>query len=85
MTYVHSLLDHVPSAIAVVGESGATRYRNRAFQDTFGSDAEDWLHEAARTVAGERGWLLGFFVDGDEKDVSVSNGRVPVFVYATRR
>ena len=49
MTYVHSLLDHVPSAIAVVGENGTTRYRNRAFQDTFGSDAEEWLREAART------------------------------------
>ena len=31
------------------------------------------------------GHSVNFFVDGDEKDVSVSNGRVPVFVYATRR
>ena len=66
MTYVQSLLDHVPSAIAVVGETGTTRYRNRAFQDTFGSDAEEWLREAARTVAGEHGWLKGFFTEGDD-------------------
>ena len=31
------------------------------------------------------GHSVNFFVEGDEKDVSVSNGRVPVFVYATRR
>jgi len=66
MTYVHSLLDHVPSAIAVVGEGGTTRYRNRAFQSSFGSDADDWLREAARAVAGERGWLQGFFIEGDD-------------------
>lgn len=78
MTYVQSLLDHVPSAIAVVGESGSTRYRNRAFQDAFGSDAEDWLREAARAVAGERGWLQGFFLEGDDNqtiDVEIE-GRI---------
>jgi uncharacterized protein YigE (DUF2233 family) len=31
------------------------------------------------------GHSVNFFVEGDEKTVSVSNGRVPVFVYATPR
>lgn len=78
MTYAHSLLDHVPSCIAVVDENGSTRYRNRAFQDVFGSDAEGWLKEAARAVAGERGWLQGFFLEGDEQqtiDVEIE-GRI---------
>jgi two-component system phosphate regulon sensor histidine kinase PhoR len=78
MTFALSLLDHLNSSIAVVGENGAVRYRNRAFEDSFGADAEGWLKEAARAVAGERGWLQGFFLDGDEQktiDVEIE-GRV---------
>jgi signal transduction histidine kinase len=67
MTLATSLLDHLSSSIAVVGEDGAVRYRNRAFERAFGSDAEAWLKEASRAVAGERGWLQGFFLDGDEQ------------------
>jgi len=67
MTLAMSLLDHLSSSIAVVGEDGAVRYRNRAFERAFGSDAEGWLKEASRAVAGERGWLQGFFLDGDEQ------------------
>jgi len=78
MTFALSLLDHLHSSIAVVGESGVVRYRNRAFEESFGADAAGWLKEAARAVAGERGWLQGFFLDGDEQktiDVEIE-GRV---------
>ena len=78
MTFALSLLDRLSSSIAVVGENGVVRYRNRAFEQSFGSDAASWLKEAARAVAGERGWLQGFFLDGDEQktiDVEIE-GRV---------
>jgi two-component system, OmpR family, phosphate regulon sensor histidine kinase PhoR len=78
MTFALSLLDHINSSIAVVGENGTVRYRNRAFEESFGSDAASWLKEAARAVAGERGWLQGFFLDGDDgKTIDVEiEGRV---------
>lgn len=72
------LLDHIASSIAVVGDNGMIRYRNRAFDDAFGSDAEQWLKEASRAVAGERGWLQGFFMEVEEQrtiDVEIE-GRV---------
>jgi len=72
------LLDQLPTPIAAIAENGTIRYRNRAFNDAFGGDAIDWIREAARTVAGERGWLQGFFLDGDESrtiDVEIE-GRV---------
>lgn len=78
MTLALSILDRIPSSIAVVGENGGIRYRNAAFEQAFGSDAEQWLKEAARAVAGERGWLQGFFAEGDEHhtiDVEIE-GRV---------
>jgi signal transduction histidine kinase len=61
------LLDHLSSCIAVVGDNGSIRYRNRAFEEAFGSDAGQWLKDAARAVAGERGWLQGFFMDAEEQ------------------
>lgn len=73
-----SLLDRMPTAIAVVTETGNVDYRNNAFAETFGRDAMSWLKDAARAVGGERGWLQGFFVDGDEPrtiDVEIE-GRV---------
>ncbi|HYC87872.1 MAG TPA: HAMP domain-containing sensor histidine kinase [Thermoanaerobaculia bacterium] len=72
------LLDQLPTSIAAVAENGTVRYRNRAFNEAFGADAIDWIREAARTVAGERGWLQGFFLEGDEArtiDVEIE-GRV---------
>jgi len=60
------LLDQLPTSIAAIAENGTIRYRNRAFNDAFGGDAIDWIREAARTVAGERGWLQGFFLDADD-------------------
>jgi signal transduction histidine kinase len=72
------LLDQLPTSIAAIGENGTIRYRNRAFSDAFGGDATDWIREAARAVAGERGWLQGFFVETDDSrtiDVEIE-GRV---------
>lgn len=78
MTFAITLLDHLSSCIAAVGENGAIRYHNRAFDESFGSDAEQWLKDAARAVAGERGWLQGFFMEAEEQrtiDVEIE-GRV---------
>ncbi|HEX2832085.1 MAG TPA: ATP-binding protein [Thermoanaerobaculia bacterium] len=66
MSFTRSLLDHLPTAIAVVAQTGEIRYRNEAFGSIFGDEAEEWLREAARAVAGERGWLQGFFLEGEE-------------------
>jgi signal transduction histidine kinase len=80
------ILDHLSSCIALVGDNGVVRYRNRAFEEAFGSDAEHWLKEAARTLAGERGWLQGFFMDVDEQrmiDVEIE-GRVYRIDYIMR-
>lgn len=66
MNFALSLLDHLPTSIAAVSESGSVRFRNRAFNQSFGTDSVDWIRDAARTVAGERGWLQGFFLDSDE-------------------
>ena len=62
------------SPIAIVNEHGTIDWSNRAFQSAFGS-ATSWLQEAARAVAGERGWLQGFFLPGDDQrsiDVDIS-------------
>jgi signal transduction histidine kinase len=78
MNYAPALLDHLPNAIGVITENGAIEYRNHAFDETFGNDAAQWIKEAARAVAGERGWLHGFFVDNDDlrsTDVEIE-GRV---------
>jgi two-component system, OmpR family, phosphate regulon sensor histidine kinase PhoR len=74
-----SLLDRLTTPIAVITETGLIEYRNGAFEATFGSDASAWLKDASRMLAGERGWLQGFFVDGDDEpktlDVEIE-GRV---------
>lgn len=51
--------------IALVNDHGSIEWRNDAFEATFGSDAKDWLVQAARTLAGERGWLQSFFLEND--------------------
>ena len=66
MSVPSGVLNHLASAIAVVNASGGIEYRNRAFEEAFGKEADNWLKDAARAVAGERGWLSGFFVDSDE-------------------
>lgn len=55
------------SPIAIVNQNGGIEWHNRAFADAFGDDAGAWLKDASRAVAGERGWLLGFFVDRTEE------------------
>jgi two-component system phosphate regulon sensor histidine kinase PhoR len=77
-SFALSLLDRLPTPIAVVTDVGLIQYRNEAFGEIFGSDANAWLKEAARAVAGERGWLQGFFASGDDSrtiDVEIE-GRV---------
>jgi signal transduction histidine kinase len=64
--YATALLDRLPTAISVITQHGEVEYRNAAFEQTFGSDAKSWLKDAARAVAGERGWLQGFFLAGDD-------------------
>jgi two-component system phosphate regulon sensor histidine kinase PhoR len=64
--FARPLLDELPMAIALVAEDGTIDYGNHAFTDTFGSDTPVWLKEAAKTVAGERGWLQTFFAAADE-------------------
>jgi len=78
MKFVLDLLDQLPSSIAAVADNGAIRYRNKAFNDAFGSDAVDWIKEASRAVAGEAGWLQAFFLESEEKrtiDVEIE-GRI---------
>jgi signal transduction histidine kinase len=70
------VLDHLPTSIAAITERGDVRYRNHAFDEAFGSDAVSWITEAARNVAGERGWLHGLF-HGTEDTVDVEiEGRI---------
>jgi signal transduction histidine kinase len=59
------IAQHLKTPIAIVNEHGGVEWRNDAFEATFGTDAKDWLTQAARAVGGERGWLQGFFLDAD--------------------
>ncbi len=63
----YQIATRLKSPIAIVNENGGVEWRNRAFDEVFGDDAGAWLKDAARAVAGERGWLLGFFVDRNEE------------------
>lgn len=68
---------YLKSPIVIVNEHGGVEWRNDAFAAGFGIDSPSWLQEAARAVAGERGWLQGFFLPGDDQrsiDVEI-NGR----------
>lgn len=66
MSFTRDVLDNLSSSIALVTENGAIEYRNRAFMEAFGNEADQWIRDAARAVAGERGWLHGFFIDSEE-------------------
>ena len=71
-----SLLDNIPTAIAVAREDGSIVYRNNAFRDCFGEGADDWMAKNSHAVAGERGWLQAFFAEkGHSVDLDY-NGRV---------
>ena len=63
----YSIAAHLKSPIAIINERGGIEWRNNAFLEAFGESAAGWLQQAARVVAGERGWLQGFFLPGDEQ------------------
>ena len=63
----YTIAQRVKTPIAIVTERGGIEWANDSFEATFGADAKDWLKEAARAVAGERGWLQGFFLAADEQ------------------
>jgi signal transduction histidine kinase len=61
----HIIARHLKTPIALINEHGGIEWSNEAFETTFGNDAKNWLTQAARAVAGESGWLQGFFLDAD--------------------
>ncbi len=78
-SFAIALLDRLPAPVAVVTETGSIEYRNNAFEESFGGNAATWLNQAARAVAGERGWLQGFFLTGGDEQTTMDtdiSGRV---------
>ena len=65
------IAEKLKSPIAIITERANVAWKNDAFEQTFGSDAQQWLKEGARAVAGESGWLQGFFVGGDDDERAV--------------
>ncbi|HSP17861.1 MAG TPA: HAMP domain-containing sensor histidine kinase [Thermoanaerobaculia bacterium] len=63
----YTIAQYLKSPIAIINETGALDWRNTAFESAFGTGVPTWLQEAARAVAGERGWLQGFFLPGDDQ------------------
>lgn len=66
MSTNHVIAEHLKTPVAIVNEKGGVEWRNGAFDTVFGNDAAGWLKDAARSVAGEHGWLRGFFLAGDD-------------------
>jgi signal transduction histidine kinase len=66
MSKQYTIAKRIKMPVAIVNEQGGVEWNNDAFDAVFGWDATDWLKEAARAVAGERGWLQGFFIAGEE-------------------
>lgn len=62
----YAIAKRLMTPIAVVDERGVARWRNAAFEAIFGADTHGWLTEAARAVAGETGWLKGFFIGAND-------------------
>jgi two-component system phosphate regulon sensor histidine kinase PhoR len=67
----YSIAEYLKSPVAIVNDRGEVHWHNRAFEALFGADGGEWLRQAARTVAGERGWLQDFFITGEERSVDV--------------
>ena len=61
------IAESLKSPIAIVNDHGVIEWRNRAFETSFGSSTPNWIQDAARVVAGERGWLQGFFLPAEEQ------------------
>jgi len=71
--------EHLKSPIAILNDHGGIEWRNRAFETSFGSATPNWIADAARVVAGERGWLQGFFIPSEEQrsiDVDIAGRRL---------
>ncbi len=62
----YTIAQFLKSPIAIINETGGIDWKNTAFASAFGTGAPTWLQEAARAVAGERGWLQGFLLPGDD-------------------
>lgn len=75
--FATALLDKLQTPIAIVSDVGKVEYRNEAFGHLFGDEVR-WLKDAARAVAGERGWLQDFFLpESEQKTVDVEvEGRI---------
>lgn len=69
-----ALLNAIPQPTAVINDTGAITYRNRAFQETFGEGADRWIQGGARTVGGERGWIQAFFASPEQSHADVEFG-----------
>ena len=67
MSKQYTIAQRIKMPVAIINERGGIEWGNDAFGETFGADANEWLKEAARAVAGERGWLQGFFLAADEQ------------------
>lgn len=65
------LLNSLKTALAVVTDTGAVTYKNRAFQETFGEGADSWISSGARVVGGERGWVQSFFASAEQTMMDV--------------
>lgn len=77
MNIAERLLDSIRSALAVVDDGGTIAYQNRAFSETFGERAVDWISQGARTVGGARGWLQGLFAENGTTAADVEfEGRI---------
>lgn len=63
-----TIAERLRMPIAIITEQGAIKWKNPAFDVTFGTDATSWLTEASRAVGGERGWLQGFFLPEESED-----------------
>jgi signal transduction histidine kinase len=76
----YQIAERLRTPIVIVSQRGAILWKNGAFEATFGSDAREWLNEAARAVGGESGWLQAFFLPdltGDMRSIDVEiEGRV---------
>jgi len=74
----YQIAERLRAPIAIVTDQGTIKWKNAAFDVTFGLDARDWLNEAARAVGGESGWLQAFFLPDDgERSIDVEiEGRI---------
>src|SRR3954453_19474351 len=62
----YAIAEKLKTPIAIITGRANGAWKNDAFDQTFGSDAQQWLKEGARAVAGETGWLQGLFLGSDE-------------------